>query len=59
MEGNTGHPVFETAYPCAIFIHPCVTFWVHDFCLLLLQESNTAIANSYFVGSINRTLLSI
>ncbi|KAK3420074.1 hypothetical protein EUGRSUZ_G00862 [Eucalyptus grandis] len=61
MEGNTGHPVFETAYgKIAVNIcygrhHPlnwlafglCETMWP-------IEARNAAIANSYFVGSINR-----
>ncbi|KAG9133393.1 hypothetical protein Leryth_024110 [Lithospermum erythrorhizon] len=92
MEGNTGHPVFETAYGkiavnicygrhhplnwlafglngAEIVFNPSATvgdlsepMWpvesVHCFCLLaefvILPARNASIANSYFVGSINR-----
>ncbi|XP_052192493.1 beta-ureidopropionase-like isoform X2 [Diospyros lotus] len=77
MEGNTGHPVFETAYGriavniCYGRHHPlnCLAFGLNGAEIVFnpaatvgelsepmwpIEARNAAIANSYFVGSINR-----
>ncbi|KAB2634718.1 beta-ureidopropionase [Pyrus ussuriensis x Pyrus communis] len=76
MEGNTGHPVFETAYGkiaanicygrhhplnCAfglngaeIVFNPSATMGELSEPMWPIEPCNAAIANSYFVGSINR-----
>ncbi|KAK8658449.1 hypothetical protein V6N13_036655 [Hibiscus sabdariffa] len=77
MEGNTGHPVFETAYGkiavnicygrhhplnwlafglngAEIVFNPSATVGELSEPLWPIEARNAAIANSYFVGSINR-----
>ncbi|CAN4092501.1 unnamed protein product [Withania somnifera] len=77
MEGNTGHPVFETAYGkiavnicygrhhplnwlafglngAEIVFNPSATVGVLSEPMWPIEARNAAIANSYFVGSINR-----
>eukprot|EP00249_Psilotum_nudum_P007106 c20308_g1_i1 orf=277-1545(-) len=77
MEGNTGHPVFETAYGkiavnicygrhhplnwhvfgmngAEIVLNPSATVGDLSEPLWPIEARNAAIANSYFVGAINR-----
>ncbi|EEF29621.1 Beta-ureidopropionase, putative [Ricinus communis] len=77
MEGNTGHPVFETAYGkiavnicygrhhplnwlafglngAEIVFNPSATVGELSEPMWPIEARNAAIANSYFVGSINR-----
>nr|XP_010933708.1 beta-ureidopropionase isoform X1 [Elaeis guineensis] len=77
MEGNTGHPVFETAYGkiavnicygrhhplnwlafglngAEIVFNPSATVGELSEPMWPIESRNAAIANSYFVGSINR-----
>ncbi|XP_072985987.1 beta-ureidopropionase [Typha latifolia] len=77
MEGNTGHPVFETAYAkigvnicygrhhplnwlafglngAEIVFNPSATVGELSEPMWPIEARNAAIANSYFVGSINR-----
>ncbi|CAN1332196.1 PYD3, partial [Linum perenne] len=77
MEGNTGHPVFETAYGkigvnicygrhhplnwlafglngAEIVFNPAATVGELSEPMWPIEARNAAIANSYFVGSINR-----
>ncbi|KAF5444221.1 hypothetical protein F2P56_036710 [Juglans regia] len=77
MEGNTGHPVFETAYGkigvnicygrhhplnwlgfglngAEIVFNPSATVGELSEPMWAIEARNAAIANSYFVGSINR-----
>ncbi|XAR72408.1 Beta-ureidopropionase [Bertholletia excelsa] len=77
MEGNTGHPVFETAYGkiavnicygrhhplnwlafglngAEIVFNPSATVGKLSEPMWPIEARNAAIANSYFVGSINR-----
>ncbi|WCJ18896.1 beta-ureidopropionase [Euphorbia peplus] len=77
MEGNTGHPVFETAYGkiavnicygrhhplnwlafglngAEIVFNPSATVGELSEPMWSVEARNAAIANSYFVGSINR-----
>ncbi|KAG8080551.1 hypothetical protein GUJ93_ZPchr0007g5167 [Zizania palustris] len=77
MEGNTGHPVFETAYGkiavnicygrhhplnwlafglngAEIVLNPSATVGELSEPMWPIEARNAAIANSYFVGSINR-----
>uniref|UniRef100_A0A1D1ZBW9 Beta-ureidopropionase n=1 Tax=Anthurium amnicola TaxID=1678845 RepID=A0A1D1ZBW9_9ARAE len=77
MEGNTGHPVFETTYGkiavnicygrhhplnwlvfglngAEIVFNPSATVGVLSEPMWPIEARNAAIANSYFVGSINR-----
>jgi beta-ureidopropionase len=77
MEGNTGHPVFETAFGrigvnicygrhhplnwmafalngAEIVFNPSATVGELSEPLWAIEARNAAIANSYFVGAINR-----
>ncbi|KXZ53165.1 hypothetical protein GPECTOR_7g1057 [Gonium pectorale] len=63
MEGNTGHPVFETAFGriaafgmngAELVFNPAATVGELSEPLWPIEARNAAIANSYFVAGINR-----